>query len=1190
MNALIRRPSPACPRVLCRHLLSLLALAFLAGDATAAPVCTIRLLGRNYDLYYAQPSGGIYPSFNALSERVDYDLEEFGIVRASTAAGVLGGKTAGTFGIHLGQSPLDPDRDVGNVRSEAEDISPDGRFVIGWRQERPGFSGGPPPRAFLYSNEDGFRFLDEIFPAVKELATRPYPTAGGHVHGSKGLAINDAGLMVLESVPDPAAGSPSGHYLVTRDGQIMGILPRGGIDLNASGQMPGPGMSVINDRGQQALATDINNQGFQGDPTGFVVTPSGERVNLIEAILGQCNNEVIRRELSGSAGTRPVFINDAGEILFGHLFLSPSCPSVSFSATGEAGFEFINGKVSVRFGNRIAVRTTVRNTGQGLLENIRIEAPDLPRHFRRVGHPSPPIPATLLPGESVVSVSEWEAAEVGEYFGVTTLYAEGPCGPIAEPLPPARIVVVEQIPVIEVTAPAADELVHRGEPYTIRFKAPEGVKAVDLFLVRTRNPNGPRTLLAQGVPADVGQYLWEVPEDMETPSTFLVAVDAGDPTQEGVSRRFRVRQRWRLHRIMGTFNEPKYERINTLEHIWSFDQTDENMWPEAYWDRPQHDYRNIEAGFDPFIGPDVRYDPELFGEHIAPEWPAWPALVRAFGTGGSYASLEPWTFQGIRMHQPNRDAADHWHSQLLLDSQYNGVCYGLSMSLMAAFQDPERFDAKWLPGGGSRELAQLLPSTPGVRDAAHALQLYTWGRLDESDRYRNATQMTPRDVVDRLKAMFENDDRDRDRFLVIDGYVDEFDDNGDQVSAAHAIVPLGMTNLDETTYRIAVYDPNSGSEGAFGLFVDVADNRWWHSDTYWLGDTGKGLYLSGEAIRAFELASSTWPHVLEGEPLPPNIGRAKESAEPLSIQIAGRAGAVLSGTGELRYERGTLTRTLPGGFVSFPITGRPSHPDKYLVPAGAQYRVEALPRADGLVMVRVSGGAVTSTLRQTGADSAMRLEAELFDEGLSIVRGGAGRFELAARTLADSGEFRSIRILALTASDPAGLRLAAAGEGFQLAGPAGASTYHLELGHSGFGGRRVFHRAEVPLAAGATHTFRPDWATLGDVAVSIAVDRDGDGQADETMVVENQAPSPVLWPGWAGGASRLRIEVRVSSEGIPEFRVAVPSTGTFQVEWSPDAVHWTGAGTATAGVWLPVISLPGLPSNSAGPLFVRVRE
>ncbi|MCW5558919.1 MAG: hypothetical protein KIT22_13955, partial [Verrucomicrobiae bacterium] len=271
-----------------------MALGLGLTEAWTAALCTIELLGRNYDLHYAAASsGGVYPRFNALSERVEYDLDDFGVVLASTAVGVLGGDTAGTFSIFNGQSVLDPDREGRSVRSEAEDISPDGRFVIGWRQERPGFPGSPPPRAFLFSNKDGFRYLDEMFPAVRELATRIYPPPDGYARGSKGLAINDRGLMVIQSVPDLEEGSPTGHYYLSLDGSLTGFLPLGGIDLNASGNMPGPGMAVINDSGQQAVATDINNLGYVGDPTGFIVTPTGGRINLIEAILARCDNEVI---------------------------------------------------------------------------------------------------------------------------------------------------------------------------------------------------------------------------------------------------------------------------------------------------------------------------------------------------------------------------------------------------------------------------------------------------------------------------------------------------------------------------------------------------------------------------------------------------------------------------------------------------------------------------------------------------------------------------------------------------------------------------------------------------------------------------------------------------------------------------------------------------------------------------------
>ncbi len=682
-----------------------------------------------------------------------------------------------------------------------------------------------------------------------------------------------------------------------------------------------------------------------------------------------------------------------------------------------------------------------------------------------------------------------------------------------------------------ITAPARDEIVPPDEPYTIRFEAPTNITSVNLYLVtNSLSSGGPRTLIAENVPAAAGTNVWDVPAELLSPSTFVIAVDSADATTETISARFRVRKPWWLYRVAGSFQEPEYRYFNRTNAFSFLPQDEERMWDALYWDRHEFDYA---GGFDPFIGSDVHYHPAWFGDRIEPEYPPWSAMVRAFGMPGTYTSPLPWTIGGVVWNQPNPEAALWWNWYIIKDGTYGGVCYGLSMAMMAAFQDPKRFDQKWLPSGGSANLASLDLGPLGARDevlnAVHALHLYQIGRLQQAEWGINES-VTPREVVSRLKAMFERDDRDRDRFLLIKGYVDVQDENGNYRYAGHAVVPIYMTREDdgdteEGLYAVAIVDPNygpnrAGKDNPRFIWIHTGENWWSHDDSLWRGDTNTGIYLSMEVIRAFEPASTQWAHVLDGNgnPLPAMV-KAAGDAEPdtFSVSIIGRGGAVTSGVGELRYEGGVLTETLPGGFISFPITGRASDPDAYVVPSGVSYRAEAIPRADGIAGVRVSGGAVTASILQTGAASPTRAVVDLLEDGLSVVSGGPGTFELTALTLANGREFRSLRASGLVATNPASLGLTADAGGFRLTGTAEASSYHLELNSSTGNVSRVFHHPNLLLEAGATHWIRPNWATLGEGHVTIDVDRDGDGQTDETLVVANQAPSTSIWPGWVGG-------------------------------------------------------------------------
>lgn len=719
-----------------------------------------------------------------------------------------------------------------------------------------------------------------------------------------------------------------------------------------------------------------------------------------------------------------------------------------------------------------------------------------------------------------------------------------------DPIAGCDDVTVVELARIAVTAPGFDEIVPPGEPYTVRFTAPPGVQAVDLYLVeRVLNPdNGERVLIAEDILVTAGTYLWDVPESLLSPSTFLIAVDASDPALEAVSERFRARDPWRIHRIVGTFQEPEYDQMAVSEDAWSFNQDAENMWPEAYYDKLWHYYGNTEIGYDRFIPPvfEVRYDPEYFYGHTDSDYPPWTAAVRAFEMPGMYASAVSWTFGGLQLHQPNPIAAENWN-QDTAGKPFKGACYGLSMAMMAAFQDPDRFDAKWLPMGGGSEHLATVPLSDEARDAAHALFVYQNGRLQRNQNvlYQG---VTPRETLERLRLMFERDDRDRDRFLVfVTGYRDAPEDPWEE--AAHAVVPIGMKRIGEGLYEIGVYDPNFGGTGAAGIYVDSTANSWYHSDDAWRGETGTGFYLSIEARHAFATALPWWPRVFEeNAPAPPLAEQGGGSHR--FVSIVGAAGAVISDAGVLRYEQGVLTETLPGGFVQFPYTGQPADPDAYVVPAGSGYRAEALPRADGTARVRVEGGPVTASFAQAPGETPTRAVLDLLDDGLEVVSGGSGVFTLSAQTVVtDSTEIRTLRAAELAAANPAGLRLTADAETFRLSGAQASGTYELRVRAAAAGANRAFFHADVPLGAGAVHTVHPSWSDLA--TVTVEVDADGDGDTDETLVLVNEGMPVSIEPDGPDGlptAYALHAAYPNPFNPVTTLKLDMPEAGEALVE------------------------------------------
>ncbi len=457
-----------------------LGLLLVAGKATGdGYIASVELLGKPYDVYRLPSPGGIGPNIKALNNRVGYDAGFNEIDYVATAVGDHAGDAI-TYSPSSGTSYLIPSnqRRVGEY-SRAEDIS-DAGVVIGWRHEQ---DLGLPPRAFIFDNTNGLRYLDTLFPSVKALGEALHPPVTGYAYGAKGLRINRDGLMVIDSVPH-AGGTTL--YMVTSGGAVtpLSMSECQRLDLNNFGQLPPPGASgaggcaninvVISDNGVFAGGTpgingvatlngspipnslntgvtSINNSSYVAAGPDTIFSPDGTRTDLRAELRRQLGLNHLHADLwATDAGSSATFINDAGDISWASLFFTPACPSLSFSLS-STGIEFINGKLSIRVGNRYRVTARATNGGRGPIRNLTVERTPGPNLFRVVSGPTPALPTLLEPGQTAEWVTELVAIGRGPYSGISTVRGESDCGPKETSVNLVPIQFIEPIVSVEFT-------------------------------------------------------------------------------------------------------------------------------------------------------------------------------------------------------------------------------------------------------------------------------------------------------------------------------------------------------------------------------------------------------------------------------------------------------------------------------------------------------------------------------------------------------------------------------------------------------------------------------------------------------------------------------------------------------------------------------------------------------------------
>ena len=130
--------------------------------------------------------------------------------------------------------------------------------------------------------------------------------------------------------------------------------------------------------------TSINNSSYVAAGPDTIFSPDGTRTDLRAELRRQLGLNHLHADLwATDAGSSATFINDAGDISWASLFFTPACPSLSFSLS-STGIEFINGKLSIRVGNRYRVTARATNGGRGPIRNLTVERTPGPNLFRVV--------------------------------------------------------------------------------------------------------------------------------------------------------------------------------------------------------------------------------------------------------------------------------------------------------------------------------------------------------------------------------------------------------------------------------------------------------------------------------------------------------------------------------------------------------------------------------------------------------------------------------------------------------------------------------------------------------------------------------------------------------------------------------------------------------------------------------------
>ena len=717
-----------------------------------------------------------------------------------------------------------------------------------------------------------------------------------------------------------------------------------------------------------------------------------------------------------------------------------------------------------------------------------------------------------------------EAALIGAWAkssarGAAYVYGVGTVEPLAVTFPQTR-----------------DTLLAVGETYDITWEAP-GIGQVTLTAaIRTAPSDDDFTIAITAEPVDavLGRYTWTVPEAVTSPNVRIRVADASDPTVYAYSAQVRVREPHALVRVVeDDAGQRTYRDFKPSVHAWAFLNNEDPWWPEDVRRTDSLYYRNRTIGYDPnYEAADVRYAEALFGEAVTDWYPSWLSATDAFGLPVTYGGGLGAASSGGTLYNQATPAAVQWWMGHYGD--FGGACYGMSLTTLAAFEDPERFMP--IIDESGETLSEVGSVTPRVRGTVNARQLYQW----DTGTVRSEVVLSATALLESLKTMFERDDAALlSRILAVD-----------DAAGAHAVVPYRIEDNGGAGTRIYVYDPNAGGSDERFVYIDNATGGWTFlsGGSTWSSQAAATLSLTGATPTMYGPAVAPW--TIGGS----DLASGEERDE---ILVRGPSSSVTTPDGAtIRYDNGVVTGQADGVRAVFERTGGPSRPVGYELAPGVAYTFGLVSEPSTLGApsgLDVRHGSAWLGFEVPGTELAGAFTATLAPAGpLRVVNtgGAATTIALTALARADAADERSWRVEGLRTG--AGVEIASevigGADAFRVSGPASATDYRLVVVEATADGVRTFMHAAIPMGGGSIHTIRPVWGTLDRAPVLVEVDTDGDGDPDETLMLTNEGivdadPAPTESVSEALALAAYPNPAR----GHATVSVSVPSSGSVVV-------------------------------------------
>ncbi len=643
----------------------------------------------------------------------------------------------------------------------------------------------------------------------------------------------------------------------------------------------------------------------------------------------------------------------------------------------------------------------------------------------------------------------------------------------------------------------ADSLFWPDTTYTLRWTN-DGATTVEIHASLLRDPDPENDthwpiVVGTGLDADAGMFAWKVPQMAVSPSVRLRLRNEDDATVYHVSERSRVRYGWALYRTAQHSERDVYESFVPNLHGWSYANSPDVWFPEAWYANPAFDYPD--GGRDPRTQapyPDLFRAPSIAAQsQYYPDWPSW---------GNAFTST--YTSDGAGMSVQTPFHVELWASKVsaYYKGNFEGACFGMATAALLTFADPG-WAATLEPGfEATRQLFTVTtPPTPGdafapYRRVVNALYARQYSTLREDGRSK-ASSSGAAELATIQAALLTDDPADD---VVLSFCQTKPSLFRRTVTACHAVAPYRVVKpLFGDGLAINVSDPNL--PGGSNSLIVASDGKWSFPAYGWNGFQYAN-FISTQQAQQFRNAvafseSSPRRRSDSGD----NRLFVTASSDVLITDAEGRSVGSVDGEGFSDFD--------PSEGIPILIpTGGPSSPVGYSIPSGA-YRVEAEVESGGAhLTVERPDGQTLFYSRLSAVSGEQDVLAYDTEAGLTATNPSSLSRVVGLGLLNPTGQrVALIERMALGASNS--VTVASTNDSVRLTNHGGGTRYDLRVYDTVGDKTGAFIGAGVELAAGSIHTLHPQWGDLEDGPLSVDVDNNGDGTPDRTITVRNDRPT-----------------------------------------------------------------------------------